>query len=376
MDADEHGLNNRRVSACIGGENKTLRNFAYFVFIFIPFILTGCWTPTGKQNPVEVVSYGATGGAGGAGMHSMLAGDTVYTVSQRYNLPLRDIITVNNLSAPYQLPLNYRLKLPPPNEYRVKEADTLNRISRMYNVSVSEMAKLNNLSSPYVLKKGQILRLPSPQPKLEEEFAAAPPSPKLERAMAMRPGAVESEALAPPPGTTQTAAVTPPPQTAQTPAAAKSFPPQPAAKPAQVQTVAAKQPNIAPKVPARSGNGKFMRPIDGKTISKFGPKDDGLHNDGINIKAAKGTPVRAAENGVVAYVGNEMQGYGNLILVRHQDRWMTAYAHMDKTLVKKGDVVKVGQSIGTVGSTGGVDSPQLHFEVRRGTEAMNPDLYL
>ena len=119
-----------------------------------------------------------------------------------------------------------------------------------------------------------------------------------------------------------------------------------------------------------------MRPIDGKVISKYGPKPDGLHNDGINIKAAKGTAVRAAENGVVAYTGSELQGYGNLVLIRHADRWMTAYAHLDKTLVKKGEVVKAGQSIGTVGATGQVDSPQLHFEVRRGTQALNPDLYL
>lgn len=345
-----------------------------FTIVLSVLFLSSCWTPTGTQKPVEVVSYGASGGAGGAGMHSMLAGDTIYTVSQRYNLPLRDIITINHLSAPYQLPLGYRLKLPPPNEYRVQATDTLNRLSRMYNVSVSEMARLNNIPPPYILKTGQVLRLPSPQPELKEEFAASPPSPQFERAMAAKPGAVESEVLAPPSNaqTATAAKAAAPPETA----AARSFPPQPVAKPAQVQTVAAKQPSIAPKVPARSGSGKFMRPVDGKTISNFGPKDDGLHNDGINIKAARGTPVRAAENGVVAYVGNDMQGYGNLILVRHQDRWMTAYAHMDKTLVKKGDVVKVGQSIGTVGSTGTVDSPQLHFEVRRGTEAMNPDLYL
>ncbi len=331
-------------------------------------LLSACWTPTGMQKPVEVVNYGAAAGAGGAGMHTVLAGDTVYTVSQRYNLPLRDIITLNDLSAPYQLPLGFRIKLPPPNEYKVRGADTLSRISRMYNVSISEVARLNNISAPYLLKNGQVLRLPSPQPKLKEEFAAVPP---VERTLAVKPGAIESEVLAPPP---QAQAA----QQAQgtAPQTAKSFPPQPAAKPAQVQTVAAKQPSVAPQIPARSGNGKFMRPVDGKTISGFGPKDDGLHNDGINIKAARGTPVRSAENGVVAYVGNEMQGYGNLVLIRHQDRWMTAYAHMDKTLVKKGDVVKAGQSIGTVGSTGTVDGPQLHFEVRRGTEAMNPDLYL
>jgi murein DD-endopeptidase MepM/ murein hydrolase activator NlpD len=129
-----------------------------------------------------------------------------------------------------------------------------------------------------------------------------------------------------------------------------------------------------PKTPPRTG--RFMRPVDGKIISGYGPKEGGLHNDGINIKAAKGTAVRAAENGVVAYTGNEMAGYGNLILIRHADRWMTAYAHMDKILVKKGDVVSAGQTVGTVGATGQVDSPQLHFEVRKGTQAEDPAKYL
>jgi murein DD-endopeptidase MepM/ murein hydrolase activator NlpD len=206
-------------------------------------------------------------------------------------------------------------------------------------------------------------------------------------------GRVESEVLAPPPGVETamaepviTAAKTSPQSV--TPAA--GFPPQPVAKntlqppgakqqaapPAQLQTASVVPPSIAPKVPPRMGSGKFMRPVDGKVISGYGPKDDGLHNDGINIKAPKGTAVRAADNGVVAYTGSGMSGYGNLVLIRHQDRWMTAYAHMDKILVKKGDVIKAGQSIGTVGATGQVDSSQLHFEVRKGTQAVDPVKYL
>lgn len=362
--------------------------------IFCSLLLTSCLTPTGTQKPAGVVSYGATGGAGSTGIHTVLGGDTVYTVSQRYNLPLRDIITVNNLSAPYYLQSGYRLKLPPPNEYRVKPTDTLSRISRLFGVSVSEMAKLNNMSEPFVLEPGQTIRLPSPQPKLEEEFAGNMPPPSFASdleagtttSVPVKIGSVESEVLSAPVGTAA------PVETAQVSAtSAKGFPPQPAAQKsgtlqvpenaktaaqpaAKVETVAAKTPSIAPKVPARAG--RFMRPVDGKVISKFGPKDDGLHNDGINIKAPKGTAVRAAENGVIAYTGNEMSGYGNLILVKHADRYMTAYAHMDKMLVKKGDVVKAGQSIGTVGATGGVDSSQLHFEVRKGTEALNPDKFL
>jgi murein DD-endopeptidase MepM/ murein hydrolase activator NlpD len=331
-------------------------------------ILSSCLTPTGKQKPAEVVQYGVKGGAGSTGMHTVLKGDTVYTVSKRYNLPLRDIIAVNDLSAPYKLPPGYRLKLPPPNEYRAKPGDTLNGISRLFNASLSETARLNNLSPPYVIKKGQVIRLPSSQPKLEESFASNAPKASPEVMQAVKVASVEAEALAPPGGSGSVSA---------TPAAVNpsaGFPPQPAPVTGSpnVQPVAV-SPSIAPPVPPRSGSGRFMRPVDGRVISAYGPKPDGLHNDGINIKAPRGTAVRAAENGVVAYTGNGMEGYGNLVLIRHADRWMTAYAHMDKVLVKKGQAVKAGQSIGTVGSTGGVDSPQLHFEVRKGTKAVDPE---
>lgn len=354
--------------------------------ILTTLLLTGCLTPTGQQRPANIVTYGASGGAGSSGIHTVLEGDTVYTVSQRYNLPLREIISLNSLSAPYHLNMGYRLKLPAPNEYKVRSGDTLNNISKLFDVSMSETAKLNNLSAPYTINKGQVLRLPAKQPKLEEEFAQNPAPPPsftsdelagTQTSVPVKVGSVESEVLAPPPGMGQDA-VSPP---GVTPAAGGAtytgaYPPQPTATPAKVQTVSASKPAAVQQIPARTGSGKFMRPVDGKVISNYGPKEGGLHNDGINIKAAKGTAVRAAENGVVAYTGSELQGYGNLVLVRHADRWMTAYAHLDKTLVKKGDVVKAGQSIGTVGASGQVDSPQLHFEIRRGTQALNPDLYL
>ena len=359
--------------------------------------LTSCLTPTGKQRPADLVTYGAKAGAGSTGIHTVLPGDTVYTVSKRYNLPLREIIALNDLSPPYRLGNGYRLKLPPPNEYKVRPGDTLNGVSRLFNASVSEIARLNNLAAPYTVQRGQVLRLPSSQPKLAEEFAAAPASSpgadfssEVSTTTAYKVGAVESETLAPPPATGEALpAVTSP--AALKPAA--GFPPQPVAKsasalpvetppgavtaapPAKLQT-ASVPPSVVPKIPARTGSGKFMRPVDGKIISGYGPKDDGLHNDGINIKAAKGTAVRAAENGVVAYTGSGMSGYGNLVLIRHEGRWMTAYAHLDKVLVKKGDTVKAGQSIGTVGATGQVDSAQLHFEIRKGTQAVDPAGYL
>jgi murein DD-endopeptidase MepM/ murein hydrolase activator NlpD len=123
--------------------------------------------------------------------------------------------------------------------------------------------------------------------------------------------------------------------------------------------------------PARGG-GRFLWPVDGRVIAGFGPREGGLHNDGINIAAAPGTQVRAAENGVVVYAGNELRGFGNLLLIKHADGWTTAYAHAATLLVRRGDRVTRGQPIATVGQTGNVDRPQLHFEIRKGQRAVNP----
>jgi murein DD-endopeptidase MepM/ murein hydrolase activator NlpD len=124
--------------------------------------------------------------------------------------------------------------------------------------------------------------------------------------------------------------------------------------------------------PAPRGSGKFLWPVNGKVVSAFGVKDGGLHNDGINIAAPLGTPIKAAENGTVVYAGNELRGFGNLLLIRHADGWVTAYAHCEAFLVKRGDQVKRGQVVARVGQTGNVTSPQLHFELRKGSQAVDP----
>ena len=119
-----------------------------------------------------------------------------------------------------------------------------------------------------------------------------------------------------------------------------------------------------------------MWPLRGRLISNFGAKAKGLHNDGINIAAPLGAPVRAAKEGVVAYAGNELRGFGNLLLIKHANGWVTAYAHAGKVLVKRGDKVGKGQIVARVGKTGAVTRPQLHFEMRRGKRPVNPKRYL
>ena len=120
----------------------------------------------------------------------------------------------------------------------------------------------------------------------------------------------------------------------------------------------------------------FRGPVRGRVIAAFGPKPNGVQNDGINLAVPEGTPIKAAEDGVVAYAGSELKGYGNLVLVRHSNGFVTAYAHASDVLVKRGETVKRGQVSAHAGQTGNVTSPQLHFEIRKGATPVDPAQYL
>ena len=128
--------------------------------------------------------------------------------------------------------------------------------------------------------------------------------------------------------------------------------------------------------PAPSGNVAFAWPVSGRVIADYGSEANGARNDGINIAAPMNTPIRAAASGTVTYSGNELKGYGNLLLIKHADGYVTAYAHADRLLVARGDFVAKGQVIGYAGQTGDVTSPQLHFEIRHDTQPVNPRAYL
>ena len=107
-------------------------------------------------------------------------------------------------------------------------------------------------------------------------------------------------------------------------------------------------------------------------MSKYGSNDPGFFNDGINIESVSGKDVKASSSGEIVYSGNEIPGYGNLVLIKHSKNWITAYAHLNKIYKKKGTLVKKGESIGAVGNSGNVKIPQLHFEIRKGKEAVDP----
>ena len=135
----------------------------------------------------------------------------------------------------------------------------------------------------------------------------------------------------------------------------------------------------APAVKSSEATGAlptFRWPVRGKVIAAYGAKTNGKSNDGINLAVPEGTPVKAAEDGTVAYAGNELKGYGNLILIRHSNGYVTAYAHASELLVKRGDTIKRGQVIAKSGQSGEVGSPQLHFEIRKGSTPVDPLQFL
>jgi murein DD-endopeptidase MepM/ murein hydrolase activator NlpD len=319
------------------------------------------------------------------GSYLVKPGDTIYSIARELHVSVRSLIDTNQLQAPFNVTPGQRLVLPGSGFYIVAKGDNLSMIAKKTGVPFGTLARTNNLAAPYVLQVGQKLVLPAAAPSAPPPAtvvaSAAPPLP----AAAPLPPAVTSAPLPAPPGAAsapvsapQVVSVSP----NAAPAAAVPVPgPAPIAPAAATPPVsapistptqtAALPPAPLPAPPAQSGHG-FIWPLKGDVILDYGTTGHGQHNDGINIAAARGTPVMAAESGVVAYAGNELRGFGNLLLIKHEGGWMTAYAHNDALLVKRGDVVKRGQKIAKVGDSGGVSQPQLHFEVRQGTRAVDP----
>ena len=290
------------------------------------------------------------------GFHIVKKGESLYAIARAYQVPLRSIIEENNLKAPYHLKVRQKLSIPIRPVYKVKSGDTVYGIARSQGVSMMEMVRVNKLRSPYQIYVGQELLMPG-------------------KVVANNNSAVRTSNLKAQPSTTVTAAQipNPAPKTIKygTNRITKKGYPRPYPKPRapSVKLAAISQPL------ARSST-KFLWPIKGKLLSNYGAKGKGLYNDGMNIAAPNGSPIKAAENGVVAYAGTELKGYGNLILLKHADGYLTAYAHNSVNLVARGEIIKRGQTIAKVGTTGNVDRPQLHFQIRKGKRTINPTKYL
>jgi murein DD-endopeptidase MepM/ murein hydrolase activator NlpD len=239
--------------------------------------------------------------------------------------------------------------------YKVQAGDTPSSIAAKTGVSVKALIARNDLKPPR-LKVGEVLYLPKGS---KPAVAAAP-----KKSVAPAVQVVKTTPIAPP-GKPQAPTK---PQAASAAAAADED-----VVGGQNRQVASNQELPSPE--PMSGN-SFRWPVQGRIISEFGTKPDGGHNDGINVAVPAGTSVKAAENGVVAYAGDELKGYGNLVLIRHSNNWVSAYAHNEEILVKRGDQVRRGQVIAKAGRTGQVNQPQLHFELRKGSRPVDPTKFM
>ena len=307
--------------------------------ILLIMLLVGCSQPTritlfeerhlGINTPqTEILSK----------FHTVERAENLYSIAKKYKATTRDLIKVNNLQPPYRIFVGQRLALPARRNHRVEKGDTVYGISRRHGVAISQLVQVNRLKSPYKIIVGQILQLPgSVVSGLVKKSSVKT---MLSGRIITHKGSAELTTLKK--------------QTLSSPPSHRK----------------------SPLTPLPKSRGGFMWPIDGKIVSKFGMKGKGLHNDGINLAAPRGTSVRAAQSGIVAYAGNELRGFGKLVLVRHEMGIMSAYAHNEALLVKPGDQVLKGQTIAKVGSTGSVDKPQLHFEIRKGRNAIDPIRFL
>ena len=258
-------------------------------------------------------------------MVEVRANDTLYAVATRYQVTPQSVIEANGLQPPYNLRKGQTLKLVPRRTHVVRPGDSVYVISQRYAVSQYQLAQLNFLKPPFELKIGQKLQLPN-----SLDFSV------LDVGL---PDGVSGTNIA-----------------------------QPAPTKTSVPTAPRKR-FVAPSLAGSSG---FSWPVQGEIIAEFGPSQRGVHNDGVNIAASEGASVGAAAKGRVAFVGTNIKSFGKLVLVKHDGGIITAYAHLGDISVTEGDIVTAGQSIGTIGRSGRVDSPQLHFEIRKSRQPIDP----
>jgi len=286
-------------------------------------------------------------------------GETLETVARRNSVPLSALMEVNGITNAATIRPGQRLVIPryvsgsaaqaaapvsmpapqvAENVHVVEPGESLIGIARRHGVTLSALARANNIQPYGKISIGDRLTIPGGQKTAMRQA----PAPKV-----AQPRTVPAERIASVP--VQNARV---------------------AKPEVHEA------DVTKTVEPEGGIPSFRWPVKGRIIAGFGSRPNGTQNDGINLAVPEGTPVKAADDGVVAYAGNELKGYGNLVLIRHANGYVSAYANASQLLVKRGDSVKRGQIIAHAGQTGNVSSPQLHFEIRKGSTPVDPTKYL
>lgn len=281
---------------------------------FAALVLAACASEPRSPAPIQRGGAGVSSAQGScSGQITVRRGDTLYAIARRCGLSVSELARENALREPYDLSVGQTLRVPGPSTYTVRRGQNLYRIALAHGMTTEELARLNGLRPPYEIYPGQELMVSG-----DDRVVVTSSSPPA------RPGASDSPRTPLPP---------PPP-------------------------------------PAAPTSVSFAWPLSGQVLDRFRAGERQL--DGIRIQARMGEPVRAAAPGVVAYVGNELQGYGELVLVRHDDRWVTAYGLNSRILVEVGQNVGAGDVIANAGATGSTDTPALHFEIRRGVEPVDP----
>ncbi|RIA55651.1 murein DD-endopeptidase MepM/ murein hydrolase activator NlpD [Dichotomicrobium thermohalophilum] len=337
--------------------------------------------------------------------HTVRDGDTLYSIARSYDVGVDELAEVNGLTDPGLIRVGDTLYIPDENyELREREPDrrrtarraprrpetreaprerryAVRRERRYDDEALYADPLLLGLESREDRRRYRADRGNEERRSRDRRRAARverQPAPRRERISSARPQ--RAARVTPPPAPEQR------PERRQPSRVARSNDQQPErvarAEPTTERQVASEQKTSAAECsalmknpPARSG-ANFRRPANGLIISRFGEQSNGERNDGINISVPRGTPVKAAENGVVVYAGDELTGLGKLVLVRHADGWVSAYAHNDQIMVKRCDTVERGQMIARAGVTGAVTKPQLHFELRKNARPVDPEQHL
>jgi murein DD-endopeptidase MepM/ murein hydrolase activator NlpD len=289
-------------------------------------------------------------------------GESIDTIAHRHHVPASAIMQTNGIREAGQIRPGQRLVIPRyvtntsqtatahvpaqpaarGSTHVVQAGDTLMSIARRNGVTLSALARANKIETTSKLSIGDRLTIPAGG----HAVAAARPAtaPQVAQPRTAKPEKVASAA------------------------------------PVQSAHVAKEEPRTTETVVKTAEPSgampSFRWPVRGRVIAGFGSKPNGMQNDGINLAVPEGTPIKAADDGVVAYAGNELKGYGNLVLIRHANGFVSAYAHASELMVKRGDTIKRGQVIAHAGQTGNVTSPQLHFEIRKGSTPVDPTQYL
>lgn len=339
---------------------------------------------------------------------TVVRGDTLYGLARRHGVTVTELMTTNQLSSSMLKP-GQRLVLPnganaaspttytaaqdtssspqvseepvtaPTNwngTYEIASGDSLYTIALKYGIRSAELQRYNGIADPRRLRPGTVLKVPgnastsryassgtsnSPSRSVTQSDTATTARQRIIAApRVMAPSSAEQPAILNSSRNQRVVALSPNASGVANDATTTAS--------SKVKTVNVRPPSAT----ALSNNAKLSWPIRGKILSSFGQRTDGTHNDGVNIAAPLGADVMAAQKGVVAYAGSELKGYGNLILIRHDNGWVTAYAHNDKLLVKRGDKVERGSVIAKAGKSGQVDKPQVHFELRQGAKPVDP----